>query len=96
MEAIFSSVALRDRQREVKERAREDVVHITENGNGAFIFCSEEVFEQRLQQAAEDALYAERMAQAIREGREDLIEGNVYTSIDEVFDEIEKRASSRG
>ena len=71
MERIFSSVSLRDPQREVKEAAREDVVRITEDGNGAFVFCSEEVFERRLQRAAEEARYAKRVAQAICDGRAD-------------------------
>ena len=95
MEAIYSSVALRDRQREVKEAARKGVVHITENGNGAFVFCSEEVFEERLRLAAQEAVYAERMAQAIREGQEDLASGRTY-SIEAAFDEINVRRTGRG
>ena len=90
MEAIFSSVALRDRQREVKDAARSGVVHITENGNGAFVFCSEEVFEARLRRAADEAIYAERMAQVIREGRSDVAAGRTYT-VDEAFTEIMAR-----
>lgn len=95
MEAIYSSVALRDRQREVKEAARKGVVHITENGNGAFVFCSEEVFEERLRLAAQEAIYAERMAQAIREGRDDAAAGRTY-SIEAAFAEIDARRSARG
>ena len=94
MEAIYSSVALRDRQREVKDAARKDVVRITENGNGAFVFCSEEVFERCLQRAADEAIYAERMAQAVREGREDVDAGRTY-SIDEGFAAIEARRARR-
>lgn len=94
MEAIFSSVALRDRQREVKDAARKDVVHITENGNGAFVFCSEEVFERRLQRAADEAIYAERMAQAVREGREDVADGRTF-SVEEGFAAIEARRAAR-
>lgn len=95
MEAIYSSVALRDRQREVKEAARKSVVHITENGNGAFVFCSEEIFEASLRRAAEEAVYAERMAQAIREGQEDLASGRVY-SISEAFAAADKRKAQHG
>ena len=46
MTAIYSSAALKTRQREIKDIARKDVVHITENGNAAFVFMSEELFEQ--------------------------------------------------
>lgn len=95
MEPIFSSVALRDRQREVKDAARKNVVHITENGNGAFVFCSEEIFEERLRRAAEEAIYAERMAQAIREGQDDLATGRTY-SISEAFSAIDERRGARG
>ena len=95
MEAIYSSVALRDRQREVKEAARKDVVHITENGNGAFVFCSEEVFERRMRQVAEDAIYAERMSWVVREGREDVANGRTY-SMEQGFAQIAARRQSRG
>ena len=94
MKTIYSSVALRDRQREVKDAARKDVVHITENGNGAFIFCSEEVFEKYMRRAADEALYAERMAQVVQEGREDVTKDRTY-SIDEGFAAIEARRKQR-
>lgn len=96
MEAIFSSAALRNNQREVKDAALKDVVHITENGNGAFVFCSEEVFERRLRQAAEDALYASRMASAIEDGRADIESGKAYRSAGTAFAEIAHRRSARG
>ena len=95
MEAIYSSVTLRDRQREVKDAARKDVVRITENGNGAFVFCSEEVFERRLQRAADEAIYAERMAQAVRDGRADVEAGRTL-SMEEGFAAIEARRQRRG
>ena len=93
MSAIYSSVALRDRQREVKERARHEVVHITENGNGAFVFCSEVIFAEQLEKAREEAVYEERMAQAIREGRADVAAGRVYKGVEAAFAEIERRRS---
>lgn len=37
MTPIYSSAAIKTRQREVKDAARENVVHITENGNAAFV-----------------------------------------------------------
>ena len=60
MEKIYSSAALKMKQREVKDAALKDIVHITENGNGAFIFCSEEVFARKMEQAAAEAVRAER------------------------------------
>ena len=44
--SIYSSTALASRQREVKDVADRQVVYITENGNGAYVFCSEEIFDR--------------------------------------------------
>ena len=52
MDAIYSATALRDHPREVKQAARERLVRITENGNGAYVFCSEEVFQREVDDAA--------------------------------------------
>ena len=45
MTAIYSSAALKTRQREIKDIARKDVVHITENGNAAFVFMSQRILK---------------------------------------------------
>ena len=86
MTVIYSSSALKTRQREVKDAALKDVVHITENGNGAFVFCSEEIFDERLRQAAEQAAYEERVKNAVRAGREDVAAGRTYASLAEAFE----------
>ena len=59
--SIYSSTALASRQREVKDVADRQVVYITENGNGAYVFCSEEIFDRELKQAREDARYEAEM-----------------------------------
>mgnify|MGYP000963154538 CR=1 FL=1 len=69
MDAIYSATALRDHPREVKQAARERLVRITENGNGAYVFCSEEVFQREVDDAVERALYARRVSDAIDRGR---------------------------
>ena len=56
---IYSFAALKTKQREIKDRAAEEVVHITENGNAAYIFCSEDVLAQEKARAVEEALYEE-------------------------------------
>ena len=91
MDAIYSSVALRDRQREVKDAAREHVVRITENGAGAYVFCSEAVYERELRRAAEEAVYAERMAVAVREGREDVAAGRIVVGAEAAMERIRAR-----
>ncbi|MDO4436809.1 MAG: hypothetical protein Q4B77_02530 [Coriobacteriaceae bacterium] len=77
MTAIYSSAALKTKQREVKDVARKDVVHITENGNAAFVLLSEELYERNLRDAAERAAYEERVRACIRNGRSDIAEGRV-------------------
>lgn len=71
MAYIYSTTALTTKQREVKDAARENIVHITENGNGAFIFCSEEVFEAELEKAREEASYEARCAAVLKRSHDD-------------------------
>lgn len=97
MDAIFSATMLRDKPREVKEAARHNIVRITENGNGAYVFCSEEIYRERLEEAAERAAYETRLAMAIERGRSDVAAGRVFEgSIDELFAEASRRANANG
>lgn len=93
---IFSSAALKTRQREVKEVARQQVVHITENGNAAFVLMAEDVFDNKLREAAERAAYETRMALAIERGRADIEAGRLVMGTAEALAEIERRAESHG
>ena len=80
MSAIYPSTALKNQQREIKARADREVVHITENGWGKYVFMSEDVFEQSINQAVEDALYEARLKSALVESRKDFEEGRFYSS----------------
>ena len=70
------------RQREVKDVADRQVVDITENGNGAYVFCSEEIFDRELKQAREDARYEAEMEFVLRRGKRDIEEGRFTTDVD--------------
>lgn len=96
MEAIFSSSALQTRQREIKDIARRQIVHITENGNGAFVFCSEELLQKTIDEACAAAVSDALLAAAVERGRADFEAGRVYDSLDEAFDEIEQRVAAHG
>ncbi len=97
MDAIYSATMLRDKPREVKEAARHNLVRITENGNGAFVFCSEEIYRERLEEAAEKAAYEARVSMAIERGRSDVAAGRVFGgSLDELFVEAKRRATANG
>ncbi|MEC4176552.1 hypothetical protein VIN30_08855 [Adlercreutzia sp. R7] len=75
---IYSFAALKTKQREIKDRAAEEVVHITENGNAAYVFCSEEVLALEKAKAIEAALFERELRATIEEGREDIAAGR-YT-----------------
>lgn len=47
MPPIYPSTALKNRQREIKDLADTQMVYITENGRGKYIFASEQVVEER-------------------------------------------------
>ena len=88
---IYSFAALKTKQREIKDRASEEVVHITENGNAAYVFCSEEVLAQEKARAVEEALYAQRVMDVLERGQADLEAGRVYHGIEAAKAEVEKR-----
>ena len=96
MDAIFSSTALRDRQAEVKKAAREGLVRITENGAGEFVFCSDEVFQQQIDDAVERALYCASVEGSIARGRAAFAAGDYVEGTDAAFAEIARRRDRRG
>ncbi len=96
MDAIYPFSALKTSQREVKDAALEGVVRVTENGRGAFVFCSEEVFERTMREAAEEAVYAERMATAVRQARTDIAEGRCVEGTEAALAAIAQKAARNG
>lgn len=80
--AIFSFSTLKSNQREVKDRGKTEVVHITENGNAAYVFCSEEVFEREKARAVQEAISEMQIAQLIQRGRADVEAGRVVNGLD--------------
>ena len=94
MPAIYPSTALKNEQRAIKAIADKEVVYITENGRGKYLFMSQDVHDREIEEAVERALYEARMAQALRESRADFAAGRCYTSRDELKAAVaSKRAS---
>ena len=91
MAAIYPSTALKNQQREIKAIADNEIVHITENGWGKYVFMSEDVFNSTVNQAVEDALYEKRLADALRDSRRDFEEGRFYTSRESMMDAVAKK-----
>lgn len=88
---IYSFAALKSKQREVKDRGSREVVHITENGNAAYVFCSEEVFAREKARAIEEALYEQGVVGMLERAQADREAGRVYHGIDAARAEIAKR-----
>ena len=95
MDKVYSSTALKERQGEVKAAAREGLVRITENGPGAFVFCSDEVFQREIDDAVERALYTARVEEAVLRGRAAAREGRVVEGIEAARAEVAKRRNAR-
>ena len=93
LEPIYPISALQKRQGEVKAAAQSNIVRITENGIGAYVFCSEKLFREKLAEAAEAAAYEARMAAAIERGRADIAAGRCYAGSDAAIAEIERRVN---
>ncbi len=90
MPAIYPSTALKNQQREIKEIADHEIVHITENGWGKYVFMSEEVLQETVDRAVEDALYEVRLRDALRDSRQDFAEGRYYSSRADMLAAVEK------
>lgn len=80
--AVYPVSAFQKNQRELREAAREKLLHITENGASAYIFCSEEVLKRTIDQAVDQALYERECLEAIERGEEDIAQGRRVIGID--------------
>ncbi len=94
--SIYSSTALATRQREVKNVADRQVVYITENGSGAYIFCSEEVFDRELKQVREEARYEAELECVLRRGMRDVAEGRYTDDVDGFINRVRTKRGLNG
>ncbi len=69
------------------------MIRITENGLGAFVFTSEEIYERRIKEAADQAVEEVLIALTIERGRADIVTGG-YVEGDAAWDEIERQAAA--
>lgn len=86
MEPICPTTTLQCNPSQVKSAAHDDVARITEQGMGAYVFCSEEVFEERIAKEREDAAYEARLIESVGRGVADIQAGRYVTSLDEAFE----------
>ena len=85
MEPIYSMTTLQRSPTKVKQAAQSEIVRITEQGQGAYVFASEEAFERRIAEERADAAYEARLTEAVGRGVEDIAQGRYTTSIDDAF-----------
>lgn len=83
---IFPITALSKDPKTVKAAAQNDVVRITENGHGAYIFTSEETFAELLKREREKAVYEAYLAREIKEGLNDIETGRTTSSRAAMFE----------
>ena len=93
LDPIYPITALQKKTAEVKEAAHRNVVRITENGVGAFVFASEEVYEKSIKEAVDRAVEEALLANVIAHGRADMAAGRFMVG-ESAWDEIENRAAS--
>ena len=79
----------------VKAAAEHSIVRISEQGAGAYVFCSEDAFEQRIAREREDAAFEARLAEAIDRGILDIEAGRFTTSVDEAFSHADQLRRKR-
>ncbi len=97
MDSVFPSYALYDRLDEVVKAAHEGVVHIVDAGEDpAFVFCSEEVFQRQLEEAAEQALHDAAVEEAVALGCGAAEAGDYIEGSEAAFAEIERRRAGAG
>ncbi len=95
MTPIFPSTALKNQQREIKKLADTQLVYITENGRGKYVFTSQEVLDQIIANAVEDALYEQRLSDALAESRDDFENGRYYTSRENLMAAVNAKREAR-
>jgi predicted transcriptional regulator len=90
MTVIYPITALQKNPKEIRERAAEHIVHITENGSSAYVFCSEEVLAEYIRREREDAAFETRMGEAIGRGLADIETGDFHTTVESAFRRVEE------
>lgn len=76
-------------------RAQREVVHLTENGRGAYVLMSEEYFEDYVARKQEETMWEAGLVDAIERGMRDFEEGHTHT-LEELDQLIDQLASSEG
>jgi predicted transcriptional regulator len=65
-------------------------VHLTENGRGAYVLMSEELFEDYVARKQEEAVWEQGLVAAVERGLRDVEEGRTHTleELDELISKM--------
>lgn len=96
MEPIFSMTTLQRSPNKVKQAACSEVVRITEQGSGGYVFASEKVFADYIARQREDAVVEARITDSIDRGISDIEAGQFVISVDIAFARAEDARKSDG
>lgn len=94
MEAIFPISALQKDAAAVRREAQADIVRLTENGRGAYIFATEEVFEEYVRRQREEAAFEARLLEGVERGEAAYRAGD-YLPMDEAVKKIREDRAKR-
>ena len=83
--SIYPITAISKNPKEVKEQADKGIVHITENGRGAYVFMGMQVFDDLIRREREDAAYEQYLHDEVGRGIADLEAGRYTTSREAMF-----------
>lgn len=95
MENIYPLTALQKEMPKMKGIAREQIVHITENGHAGFIFASEEVMDAYIARERAQAAWEQHVAEAVQAGIDDIDAGRYYPTVDAGFDAALRMRATR-
>ncbi len=91
MEPILPLTTLLRNPGKVKDAAKESIVRITEHGEGAYIFATEESFEAYVRRQREEAAFEERLARSVEQGLEEAEAGRVSDDLEGLFARVEAK-----
>ncbi|VWM03362.1 Uncharacterised protein [Collinsella sp. AK_207A] len=83
--SIYPITAISKNPKAVKEQADKGIVHITENGRGAYVFMGMQVFDDLIRREREDAAYEQYLHDEVGRGIADLEVGRYTTSREAMF-----------
>ena len=78
MEAIFPISALQKDAAAVRQEAERDLVRLTVDGRGKYVFATEDVLEDYVQRRIEDALFEQRLIEQLERSMDNIEAGREY------------------